>query len=56
MSQKNKKQKKKNAAEMLLKHSLASQVHFEKRPIGLTGKFSSLCDGDCGDGVCGQCN
>ncbi len=44
------------ASEMLSKHSHASDLQFEDRPSGLTGKFSSLCDGDCGDGVCGQCN
>jgi len=45
-----------SAADMLMQHSQVSDAKFEKRPVGLTGKFSSLCDGDCGDGVCGQCN
>lgn len=46
----------KTAAEMLLGNAQVSDATFAERPVGLTGKFASLCDGDCGDGVCGQCN
>lgn len=46
----------KTAAEMLREQSNSHYTTFKNRPQGLTGQFSSLCDGDCGDGVCGQCN
>ncbi len=45
-----------SAADMLMQHSQVSDANFEKRPVGLTGKFSSLCDGNCEGGNCGQCN
>ena len=53
---KQEKEKTLSAAEMLSRHTKTSGKQFKVRPVGLTGKFSSLCDGDCGDGVCGQCN
>ncbi len=46
----------KTASQMLQERSDSSDATFTERPLGVTGQFSSLCDGDCGDGVCGQCN
>jgi hypothetical protein len=44
------------AAEFLSMFSKSKGNTFHMRPQGVSGRFSSLCDGNCGDGVCGQCD
>ena len=44
------------AAEFLKMKTQVSEETFVERPQGLSTEFSALCDGNCGDGVCGQCN
>jgi hypothetical protein len=45
-----------SAAKFLASQSKVTDVSFDERPQGLSAQFSSLCDGNCGDGVCGQCD
>jgi hypothetical protein len=46
---------KKTAAEIIAEYTYCVDDEAQEELEGIAGKFSSLCDGNCGDGVCGQC-
>jgi hypothetical protein len=51
-----KKEVKMKASDFLKKTTKVSKRSFKKRRRGISVNFTAMCDGDCGDGVCGQCD